>query len=162
MTSGAPNRRETRPAGDTTHPTAPSAGRRHSLLAHSVTTEYDLHLFTVQLLKLYGSVPWWHVPNGEFRSPRTGARLKRMGVRKGVADFSFMLPPKGQAAFLELKSRGGRMSDDQRVFQDDALKVGALYAVADTPEAVASILRYWGIIRTNPLAAIREERRAAA
>lgn len=132
-----------------------------SLIGHSVTNELDLHLFAVQLLKLYGTVPWWHVPNGEYRSIRTAVRLKRMGVRKGVPDFSLILPPNGQAAFLELKSRKGRLTDDQRIFQGEALKVGAMYAVADTPEAVANILRHWRAIRTNPLAPVREERAAA-
>lgn len=127
--------------------------------AYSVTNEFELHVFTAELLKLYSTVPWWHVPNGEYRSKRTAARLKKMGVRRGVPDFHLILPPNGRSAFLELKSSTGRMSDDQRIFQMEALGVGSLYAIAATPERVAETLFEFGALRENPL---HLNRRAAA
>jgi len=39
-------------------------------------------------------VLWCHVPNGELRNPRVGAKLKAMGVRRGVPDILiFNTPP---------------------------------------------------------------------
>jgi hypothetical protein len=55
---------------------------------------------------------WYHVPNGEERSERVGAKLKRMGLVRGVADLALVLPG-GRAAFLEVKARGGRQSPEQ-------------------------------------------------
>jgi len=111
-------------------------------------SEFDLQRFTVQLLTLNGrsDCVWYAVPNGEYRSKRTGARLKAMGVRPGVADIAIILPG-GKSAFMELKSPTGRLSPDQRVFRADAETAGALYAVASTPEQAQDILASWGALR---------------
>lgn len=110
--------------------------------------EEDLQRYTVQLLKLCGvrELVHFHVPNGEARSKVTGARLKALGVRPGVADFAMVLPG-GRAAFLELKTPTGRASPEQRVFRCDAEAAGALYAIARTPEEVEATLAGWGALR---------------
>ena len=111
-------------------------------------SEFELQRFTVQLLSLNAKrdCVWFAVPNGEYRSKRTGARLKAMGVRRGVADLAFTLPG-GRAAYLELKSPTGRPSQEQREFRADAEAAGALYAVASTPEQVTGVLASWGALR---------------
>ena len=58
-----------------------------------------------------------HVPNEGRRSPRGGAILKRMGLKKGFPDFLiFDVPPgrevKGVA--VELKTPKGRLTRDQQ------------------------------------------------
>lgn len=110
--------------------------------------EFDLHLFAVQLLQFSAApgVVWFHCPNGESRSPRTGARLKRMGVRRGVADICLVLPG-GVAAFLELKSVNGRLSADQRRFREDVEATGGKYIVANSSDAVADALHNWRAVR---------------
>ena len=112
--------------------------------------EEDLQRYAVQLLKLCGvrELVWFHVPNGEARSKVTGARLKALGVRPGVADFAMTLPG-GRSAYLELKAPAGRPSPEQRVFRSDAEAAGALYAIARTPEEVESILAGWGALRRS-------------
>lgn len=110
--------------------------------------EFSLQTFAVDLLRL-GAAPkviWFHCPNGEARSPRTGARLKRMGVRPGVPDLCFVLPG-GQSAFLELKSGSGHLTQAQRQFRDAAADAGAKYAVANNPDGVTTVLREWGALR---------------
>ena len=91
-------------------------------------------------------VIFFHIPNGEKRSKKTGAKLKRMGVRRGVADIGFVLA-KGRAAFIELKTGTGKPSDDQIEFRNDCERVGALYGVARSLEDVLSILSMWGAAR---------------
>lgn len=116
-----------------------------------IDQEFNLHRSVIQLLQFNGTrgLIYYHCPNGEHRSKRTGARLKAMGVRPGVADICLVLPG-GTAAFLELKSAKGRTSTEQRVFRADCESVGAKYAVAASIEAAAEELSAWGALRTNP------------
>jgi hypothetical protein len=89
------------------------------------------------------------VPNGGFRTKATGRWLKAEGARAGVADLALVI--KGQAAFLELKSKGGVLSPAQKAFAADCQRCGALWAVASSPEAVRDILFKWGAIRPTAL-----------
>lgn len=118
-------------------------------------TELNLQKFTVALLRLNAAdrVIWFAVPNGESRSARTGAKLKAMGVRPGVADIVIVLPG-GMVAFLELKAAAGRLSDRQKVFRTFCELNGAPYEVASTPAEVERILKEWGAIgkRAKPVA----------
>lgn len=113
-----------------------------------VAPERQLHLFAVQLIRMTArpGVVYWHAANEGVRSPRTGAFLKLMGMRPGVSDLCFCLPPNGRLAALELKSGTGRLSAEQRHFGDDVVACGGLFATANTPEAVTEILREWGAI----------------
>lgn len=124
--------------------------------------EDDLQRYVVQLLKLCADrrLVWFAVPNGEARSKRTGAKLKAMGVRPGVADFAFTLPG-GRSAYLELKTATGRPSPEQRVFRSDAEAAGALYALARSPEEVEAVLSAWGALRRRATASEQSELRAA-
>ncbi|HEY2226963.1 MAG TPA: hypothetical protein VGI22_04340 [Xanthobacteraceae bacterium] len=103
----------------------------------------------VQLLT-YAAVPgvlWWHSPNGELRTGRTGAILAGMGVRPGVSDFTLVLPPHGQMAALELKSRTGRLSEAQQEFGAACLAVGALHGMARTIDEAIAVLSAWRAVR---------------
>lgn len=113
--------------------------------------EFGLHKFTVQLLMLNAApgVLYYHPPNGEYRSKRTAGRLKLMGVRAGVADIALVLPPLGMSAFLELKIKPNKLTDEQAAFQRACLACGALFAVAYTPEEVKATLEAWGAIRST-------------
>lgn len=115
-------------------------------------SEFDLQRFVVDTLRLCGSkgVVYFHVPNGESRSKRTGARLKAMGVRPGVADLCIIVPGR-PAAFLELKAPKGRLSAEQRVFRAEVEAAGCHYGVAASPEEAIAGLRRIGAIRRNPL-----------
>lgn len=126
-------------------------------------SEHDLHIFTANLLRLAHApnVMFFHVPNGEYRSKRTGAKLKAMGVIPGVADFALVLPS-GRAAFLELKSEKGRQSIGQRRFEQACRDAGAQYAVANSPEEVTAILEAWGAIRPCPVSARASIKKRAA
>jgi hypothetical protein len=82
-----------------------------------------------------------HIGNGEWRDVITGARLKRMGVRRGAADLLFIRPGT-PPLFLEIKTRGGRQSESQLEFQALAEAAGAEYVIARSLEGALEIL--WG------------------
>lgn len=78
---------------------------------------------------------WFAVPNGEFRNIVTARKLRKMGVRPGVADYIMLHASGGyQIAYaLELKrEKGGRLSDDQKGFRDAWQAMGGHYEIAKT------------------------------
>lgn len=106
-------------------------------------TESAIHKYAkqrLQILEAQGKCAFYHVPNGLPRSSKYAAMLKNMGARNGVADFCIVIKG-GRAAFMELKARGGKQSDDQIRFQAECERLGALYGVAATPEEVDSLVR---------------------
>jgi hypothetical protein len=114
--------------------------RVEDALQRSVAT-YLLHA-------AHPSLIWFHCPNGERRNAITGAKLKAMGVRAGVADLCLVLPG-GRAAFLELKAGRGRQSPTQKLFAQDCATAGALYAVARSLGEVIAQLTVWGALKTS-------------
>ncbi len=91
------------------------------------------------------NVLWWHTPNGEHRSKRTGGKLKAMGVQPGVPDLCFVLA-NGYAAFMELKAPGGRLSPAQKAFQQRCTAMGLLYVVCADIDTALHTLRGWGVL----------------
>ena len=78
----------------------------------------------------------FHAANGGSRNAIEGAKFKRMGVRRGVADIIFLLPNKSYPYLvIELKDRNkGRQSREQKEWQKQVEKAGGKYAVARTVE----------------------------
>src|SRR5580765_5036876 len=109
--------------------------------------EFQLQTNVVGLLRYCGrkDVVWFAVPNGEWRTPGAGARLKATGVVAGVADLVLII--KGRAYLLELKTAKGRLSPEQIAFAEAARAAGGVYAIARTPEEAKQILASWGALR---------------
>ena len=120
-------------------------------------TELALQKFAASLLRLNAApgVLWFHCPNGESRSARTGAKLKAMGVLRGVADL-VIVRPGGLVHFLELKTPKGSLSIEQRAFRDMCEYHGVPYAVAISPERVETVLRAWGALRETVVPQMRK------
>ena len=95
------------------------------------------------MLSLPDDVLWYHCPNGEYRSKRTAARLKLMGVRPGVSDLPFVI--QGRAAFIELKATKRSLSGDQEAFEALVERAGGLFAVCRSLEEVEDTLTAWGV-----------------
>ena len=72
------------------------------------------------------------------------ARFKRMGMRPGVPDL--VIVKNSRIYFLELKSEKGKQSESQKDFQNDAIGVGADYALAHNLDEAVGALTIWGII----------------
>lgn len=68
------------------------------------------------------------VPNGDKRDKIIGARLKQEGVLAGVADLHILLPG-GRIIFVEMKTKTGKQSENQKIFQDTVESLGFEYLI---------------------------------
>lgn len=116
-------------------------------------SESDLQISIVQLIQLRTAQDWrygliYAVPNGEYRHPKTAARLKLQGVKPGVADLVVACPSIVEdklrhALYLELKTPVGKLSPHQESFRDLVVRAGAVYAVAVTLTFADALLTQW-------------------
>jgi hypothetical protein len=72
-------------------------------------------------------VTWFAVPNGEWRYPKTAARLKASGVRPGAPDLVVVV--RGRFHGIEIKRDTGRLSDVQETFGLEIERAGGGYHV---------------------------------
>src|SRR5262245_58025417 len=77
--------------------------------------EHELQIQIVQVLQLVlrQNVVCFHCPNGELRDKQAAAKLKAMGVKRGVSDLAFFWgePDKRfRALFLEVKRPDGKLT----------------------------------------------------
>lgn len=84
------------------------------------------------------------VPNGGARNAITGAMLKAEGATRGVADLVLFIPNRHfHALLIEMKTRTGRQSDDQKQWQKAVEEMGFKYTVCRSlDEFMALITRY--------------------
>jgi hypothetical protein len=124
-------------------------GKRQRGVKPPAAPEFNLHVMTADTLARWGTRGWrvTHIASGEWRHPITAARLKRMGVQKGWADFILLSPRPSRTHFLELKRRKGVLSDEQLDFQTWCFDNGVEYAVCDNYPDVLKRLRDWGAVR---------------
>ncbi len=113
-------------------------------------TEDMIHIAIVELLQLKGHqrLLFFHPANGMPRDPRTGAKLKRMGVQPGVADFALTLPD-GRSAFLEVKTPTGRVSMSQAGFRSKCYINGVPYAIVRSLSEAEDVLAAWGALNNR-------------
>lgn len=111
--------------------------------------ESDIQIQVADWLRLFESARdfiFFSIPNEgmDRASPVRLAKLKRMGLRPGVADIVIIWH--GRAYFLELKTPDGIQSERQIAFERDCFYAGAEYAIAHSFEEAQNILKKWGII----------------
>lgn len=81
----------------------------------------------------------FHVPNGGRRLGREAQRFKSMGVWSGVSDFLFIY--NGYIAGIELKTKDGRISDEQREWNNQfVMKGGGSYYIVRSLEEFKDII----------------------
>jgi hypothetical protein len=90
---------------------------------------------------------WWTAITNNPRNAIDGARLNRMGVRRGIADI-LIIGNVGKAYFLELKSTDGRQSEAQKAFESTMKKLGCGYAVCRDLDEVEMRVKIWGLLRS--------------
>jgi len=93
------------------------------------------------LLDLYevrGDLIYFAVPNGGNRNRREAGRLKRQGVRAGVADLVILFNER--VVFVELKTEDGRQSKAQKRFQSDAERFRHSYYVCRSLKGVQDVI----------------------
>jgi hypothetical protein len=106
--------------------------------------EINLHMSAAAFIRRAWPehLPWSHFPAGEKRDARTAGKLRNMGLAPGWPDFVFLLP-RGQVAFIELKTRTGDLSEAQAAFCERVKALGQGYAVCRSLEEVETTLARW-------------------
>ena len=66
----------------------------------------------LSILEKQAKLTYFAIPNGGNRDRITGAIMKREGVRAGIPDLCLIR--NGQVMFIEMKRKGGRVSDNQK------------------------------------------------
>ncbi len=107
-----------------------------------MTEEDRIHMAIVEYLRLRKQL-FYYVPNASAGPVWWRAKLKRLGLLAGVPDIALILPS-GQAAYMEVKTPTGRLSDDQKAFRDAAIGLGALWAEVRSVNDAATVLELWG------------------
>jgi hypothetical protein len=92
------------------------------------------------------------VANGELRHPSVALRLKAEGVRPGVADLCVILDG-GRTGWMELKAKGGSMSDEQKGFARTVQINGHYWALVRSVDDAAYALAAWGALKPRREAA---------
>ena len=103
-------------------------------------------------------VIYFHVPNGEERRDSVAAKLKAMGVLRGVSDLLFVWcdkdAPRGphgglplRVLFLELKRRGHTPTPEQWAFSEAIRECGAFYDCADSVAGAIEIIDRYGLLK---------------
>lgn len=98
-----------------------------------------------------GELIFTHIPSGEKRDVKTGARLKAMGLRRGWPDMLFVLKD-GTVAFCELKRKGASLDNAQKEFRSYLAQIGwrggnePPYLCARSVEEVAAWLEGLGAV----------------
>jgi hypothetical protein len=110
--------------------------------------EFPVHCMIADTLNrwLCGGWIWFHCPSGELRQIQTAKKLKRMGVKKGVADFLLVEPVRGRLHALELKRLGEKPTDEQERFGSDLRAAGGVWAWTDSYVGAIVILKCWGAL----------------
>ena len=113
-------------------------------LRHLVPTEYEECCWLASWLDLH-NIFYIHIPNEGKRSPREGARLKRIGLKPGVADYLILdsppAMPSRKGTWIELKRKGGKPTAEQLDFLADAKSCGFCSFVCEGGEEAATILQ---------------------
>lgn len=88
----------------------------------------------------------WAIPNGGARHIRTAITLKEEGVLAGVCDLFLMIPKAGyHGMFIEMKAKGGRVSESQQAFIGAATLMGypsvVCYGFEEAKKAIENYLQ---------------------
>jgi hypothetical protein len=126
------------------------AGKAQRGVRAPLALERETQIALADTLDKYGGLApgweWFAIPNGELRTEKTGALLKRMGAKAGVLDTEF-LSPTGKPYFLELKRGRAALTDAQQSFIERQQARGVTCAVARSYTEAIQILKGWGAVR---------------
>jgi len=110
--------------------------------------EHDIQAQILRHLETRGHRHWYWfaIPNAGKRSLRMGARMKREGMKAGVADLCFLCP-RGVCCWMETKTAKGRQSDAQKGFQAICNRLDHPYALVRSLDEAIEVLDRWGVLR---------------
>lgn len=108
-------------------------------------TEHQIQCAVVDFCALKG-IPIFAIPNGGFRHITTAKKLQREGVKSGVPDlFVPIIQGKIGGMFLEMKRKGGKLSDVQRFWlnqlEEEGYRVKVAFSVDEAIKAIEDYTR---------------------
>lgn len=97
--------------------------------------------FAMQYRTLYDDGVLFHIANEGIRLNGMGARFKREGVVRGVADLCLAIPKGGFAAlYIEMKRPGNYQTPEQKTWQRNVEKYGNKYVVCKSLDEFMTIV----------------------
>ena len=113
-------------------------------------SEFKLHCAVADTLRVAANKDWYWttIDHGEERPIMAAERLKRKGVKPGLPDI-LLIGPDGRAYWIELKVKGGRVSDEQVAFGREMDARNVPWAVTVGYEAAIEVLRRIGAVRVT-------------
>lgn len=124
-------------------------GKRQRGVTLPPPLEFKMHVALEALLR-HALLPKWiytHIPSGELRDKVTASRLKAMGLKRGWPDFIFIGPD--TVFFLELKRKGEKQTEEQKIIAAGIKACGFLYHLSDTLDDAIFTLSQMSIIRST-------------
>lgn len=132
-------------------------GKRQQGAAARPPLEFEMQCVVADTLRRFLTPGWiWqHIPGGEERPAEyrngvrvsfAGARLQRAGFQPGWPDF-LLFAPGGRPHCIELKRRGGRVSEHQAAFALWCKLNSVPHAFCDSVPAALELLGQWGALR---------------
>jgi hypothetical protein len=118
-------------------------------------SESDNQITFFEILRLneakYPQLKWiFAVPNGGHRHVATAARLKREGVKAGVADIGVPIPSIGfHGAFVEMKHGNNRPTQEQADFLNAMRASGYAIEVAHSADEALTFIENYLQIKLN-------------
>ena len=108
------------------------------------TSEYDEQKNVIEYCDTVLHIPIYHIANEGKRSTVTGARLKAIGLRPGFPDLCVpMARGKYHSLYIEMKAKGGKLSQDQKTWLSILKQEGHATAVCyGFDEAIKIIEQY--------------------
>ena len=124
---------------------------KNPLLPSEATIQENI-VFLLSRLAIPGNFIFFSIPNERIVSALPEVKrfaiinkLKRMGMLPGAADLEIV--KEGRSYFLEVKAKGRKQTENQKIFQAEALSHGAKYKLAFSCDDVLAVLKEWGIVR---------------
>ena len=82
------------------------------------------------------------IPNGGYRAKKTGAALKKQGVKPGIPDMFLPISRNGfHGLWIEMKSHKGKTTDTQEVWHDNLRKEGYKIEVCHSADSAIDTLK---------------------
>ncbi|MEE9458244.1 MAG: hypothetical protein V3V84_00610 [Candidatus Bathyarchaeia archaeon] len=109
-------------------------------------TEYQLHVSFHQWCRYNWTIGKYifAIEHGELRNPAVGAKLKKKGVRSGMADFMLILPNNFyNNLWIEFKVGKNVQTESQKIFQQLVDETKGKYVICrDLESAIEAVEGY--------------------
>ena len=81
------------------------------------------------------------IPNGGFRTPESGAVMKKEGMMKGAADLLLLIPSSEWCGLaIEMKTETGELSTYQLNWAIEVLEAGYCYSIVRSKEVFKNLI----------------------